>query len=125
MGVILAAMTFSSQGQHPANVWPVLLGYIALSTLVLILCTLAGLEIPWTLSTQGYLNGAAFATGLCPIAGRYGKRYGVLAGLMSAILCTSTSSMHGGMMLYNGGLTTGITALILVPCLEYYWKEKK
>ena len=86
---------------------------------------IAGREIPWTLSTQGYMNGAAFATGLCPIAGRYGKRYGVLAGFMSATLCTSTSAMHGGLMLYNGGLTTGITALILVPCLEYYWKDKK
>ena len=122
MGVILAAMTFSSQGQHPANVWPIFVGYIMLSLLVIVLCTLAGLDIPWTLSTQGYLNGAAFATGLCPIAGRYGKRYGFIAGIMAAILCTSTSSMHGGLMLYNGGLTTGITALILVPCLEYYWK---
>ena len=122
MGVILAAMTFSSQGQHPANVWSIFVGYMILFVLVAALCVAAGLDIPWTLSTQGYLNGAAFATGLCPIAGRYGKRYGFLAGIMAAILCTSTSSMHGGLMLYNGGLTTGITALILVPCLEYYWK---
>ena len=125
VGVILAAMTFSSQGQHPANVWPMFVGYITLSLLVTILCSLAGLEIPWTLSTQGYINGAAFATGLCPIAGRYGRRYGVIAGILAAILCTSTSSMHGGLMLYNGGLTTGITALIMVPCLEYYWRDKK
>ena len=125
VGVILAAMTFSSQGQHPANVWPIFIGYITLSLLVTILCSLAGLNIPWTLSTQGYINGAAFATGLCPIAGRYGKRYGVIAGILAAILCTSTSSMHGGLMLYNGGLTTGITALIMVPCLEYYWRDKK
>lgn len=125
VGVILAAMTFSSQGQHPANVWPVFVGYITLSLLVTILCSLAGLDIPWTLSTQGYINGAAFATGLCPIAGRYGRRYGVIAGILAAILCTSTSSMHGGLMLYNGGLTTGITALIMVPCLEYYWRDKK
>ena len=125
VGVILAAMTFSSQGQHPANVWPIFIGYITLSLLVTILCSLAGLDIPWTLSTQGYINGAAFATGLCPIAGRYGKRYGVIAGILAAILCTSTSSMHGGLMLYNGGLTTGITALIMVPCLEYYWRDKK
>lgn len=125
MGVILAALTFSSQGQHPANVWPIFLGYMALSLFITILCAISGLDIPWTLSTQGYLNGAAFATGLCPISGRYGKRYGVIAGAMAAILCTSTSSMHGGLMLYNGGLTTGITALIMVPCLEYYWKEKK
>ena len=125
VGVILAAMTFSSQGQHPANVWPIFLGYVALSLFVMLMCTISGVDLPWTLSTQGYLNGAAFATGLCPIAGRYGKRYGVIAGVLAAIICTSTSSMHGGLMLYNGGLTTGITALIMVPCLEYYWHEKK
>lgn len=125
VGVILAAMTFSSQGQHPANVWPIFLGYVILSLFVTLMCAVSGIELPWTLSTQGYLNGAAFATGLCPIAGRYGKRYGVIAGILAGVICTSTSSMHGGLMLYNGGLTTGITALIMVPCLEYYWKEKK
>ena len=125
VGVILAAMTFSTQGQHPVNVWPIFLGYAVLSIFVTVLTGIAGMELPWTLSTQGYLNGAAFATGLCPIAGKYGKRYGVLAGFMAAVLCTSTSSMHGGLMLYNGGLTTGITALILVPCLEYYWRPSK
>ncbi len=124
MGVILAALTFSSQGQHPANVWPIFVGYITLSLFVMLICGISGLEIPWTLSTQGYLNGAAFSTGLCPIAGRYGRRYGVIAGFMAAVICTSTSSMHGGLMLYNGGLTSGITALIMVPCLEYYWKGK-
>lgn len=124
-GVILAALTFSSQGQHPANVWPVFAGYAVLSLFVATLCRISGLEIPWTLSTQGYLNGAAFATGLCPIAGRYGRRYGVIAGFMGAVLCTSTNAIHGGFMLYNGGLTTGITALIMVPCLEYYWKDRK
>ncbi len=125
VGVIIAAMTFSSQGQHPVNVLPIFGGYALLSIFVHIICGISGMEIPWTLSTQGYLNGAAFATGLCPIAGRYGKRFGVAAGFMAAVICTSTSSMHGGLMLYNGGLTTGITALILVPCLEYYWHEKK
>ena len=125
VGVILAALTFSSQGQHPANVWPVFIGYVILSLFVILMSALSGVDVPWTLSTQGYLNGAAFATGLCPIAGRYGKRYGVIAGILAAIICTSTSSMHGGLMLYNGGLTTGITALIMVPCLEYYWKDKK
>ena len=125
VGVILAALTFSSQGQHPANVWPIFVGYMVLSLFVTIMCSISGLDIPWTLSMQGYINGAAFATGLCPIAGRYGRRYGVIAGILAAILCTSTSSMHGGLMLYNGGLTTGITALIMVPCLEYYWRDKK
>lgn len=123
-GVILAAMTFSTKGQHPRNVWPILLGYLLLSVIVSGLCSFAGLPIPWTLSTQGYLNGAAFATGLCPVTGHYGKRYGALAGMICAVMCTSTSALHGGFMLYNGGLTSGITALILIPSLEYYIPSK-
>ncbi|MGN0335049.1 MAG: DUF1576 domain-containing protein [Lachnospiraceae bacterium] len=125
MGVTLAALTFSAQGQHPKNVWPILVGFFTLSVLVTVIRTAAGLDVPWTLSTQGYINAAAFATGLCPISGRFGKRFGVLAGFMCAVMCTSTSAIHGGFVLYNGGLTAGITALILVPCLDYYWYTRK
>ena len=121
-GIILASITFSSQGQHPKNVWPVLLGYVILFVSVSITKLIFGNEIPWTLSTQTYMNGAAFATGLCPIVGCYGRKYGVIAGIMCAVMCASTSAIHGGFMLYNGGFTTGITALILIPCLEYYYK---
>lgn len=123
VGVTLAAMTFAATGQHPKNVWPVLSGYLLLSLFVSIVCTAFGREIPWSLSTQGYLNGAAFATGLCPLTGHYGRKVGVAAGFMCAVMCTSTSAMHGGFVLYNGGLTAGITALIMVPCLEYYHRR--
>ena len=84
------------------------------------ICLLAGFDIPWTLSTQAYINGLAFATGLCPIAGKYGFGYGVLAGFMSAMICTVTADMHGGFVLYNGGLTAGLTALVLIPILDFY-----
>lgn len=125
MGVTLAAMSFVAAGQHPRNVWPVLAGYLVLSLFVTGLCMLRGEAAPWTLSTQGYLNGAAFATGLCPLAGRYGWKVGMLAGIICAVMCTSTAMIHGGFILYNGGLTAGITALIVEPCLEFYYKEKK
>lgn len=123
-GVTIAAMTFVGTGQHPRNVWPVLAGYVLLSLLVTAACGAAGLAVPWTLSTQGYINGVAFATGLCPLAGRYGWKIGILAGFLCAVMCTSTAAIHGGFVLYNGGLTAGITALILVPCLDYYYHGK-
>ena len=119
-GVILAAMTFSASGQHPRNVWPVLAGYALLSLLVQALCLSCGRAVPWTLSTQGYMNGVAFATGLCPFTGKYGRRAGVLAGFISAVMCTTTSAMHGGFVLYNGGLTAGVAALILLPLADTY-----
>lgn len=120
VGVVLAALTFTAMGQHPKNVWPIILGYQVLHLMVILVCKTAGLDIPWTLSTQGYINGVAFATGLCPIVGRYGRRAGVAAGFLCASLCTSTSLLHGGLVLYNGGFTAGITALILIPILEHY-----
>ena len=120
VGVTLAALTFSADGQHPKNVSSVALGYTILFTIICSICLVAGVDVPWTLATQSYINGLAFATGLCPIAGSYGFRYGVLAGLVSAIICTSTASMHGGFVLYNGGFNAGLTALIFIPILDFY-----
>jgi len=119
-GIVFAALTFSADGQHPKNVAPIALGYTILFVSVSALCLVAGTPIPWTLSTQAYINALAFATGLCPIAGVYGFKYGVIAGLVSAIVCTSTASMHGGFVLYNGGFNAGITALTLIPILDFY-----
>lgn len=120
VGVTFAALTFSADGQHPKNVAPVALGYTILFAFVCGICLIIGIDVPWTLSTQAYINGLAFATGLCPIAGSYGFKYGVIAGLVSAIICTSTSAMHGGFVLYNGGFNAGLTAIILLPILDFY-----
>ena len=120
IGVILAALTFTAIGQHPKNVWPILAGYVLLYVVTMIFCELNGRDITWSVSTQGYINGVAFATGLCPIVGRYGVRAGIAAGLLCASMCTATRDLHGGFVLYNGGFTAGITALILLPILEHY-----
>ena len=120
VGVTFAALTFSADGQHPKNVAPIALGYTTLFVLVCAICLAVGAEIPWTLSTQLYINGLAFATGLCPIAGVYGVKYGVIAGIVSAIICTSTAAMHGGFVLYNGGFNAGLAAIILIPIFDFY-----
>jgi hypothetical protein len=120
VGVTFAALTFSADGQHPRNVYPIVLGYTSLFLLTSVICALSDFEMTWTLSTQAYINGLAFATGLCPFAGKYGVRIGILAGFVSAIICTSTAAMHGGFVLYNGGFTAGLTALVLLPILDFY-----
>ena len=125
VGVVFAALTFSADGQHPRNVFPIVVGYMLLWVVVVAICLVSGHNIPWTLSTQAYINGLAFATGLCPIAGKYGFRYGVIAGFLSATICTVTASMHGGFVLYNGGFTAGLSALILIPMLDFYKIEPK
>lgn len=120
VGVIIAAITFSANGQTVRNVWPIVLGYMLLIGLMNIVCMVFGISIPASLSYQGYINGLAFATGLCPFAGKYGIKTGICAGFLDAVVCTSTSAMHGGFVLYNGGFAAGLTALILLPVLEYY-----
>ena len=120
VGVVFAALTFAADGQHPRNVFPIVVGYGLLWIAVAAICMVTGHDIPWVLSTQTYINGLAFATGLCPIAGRYGFRYGVIAGLLSATICTVTADMHGGFVLYNGGFTAGLAALVLIPILDFY-----
>lgn len=124
-GVVLAALTFASDGQHIRNVFPIVMGYVSLFVIVIIICLIAGMAIPWTLSTQIYISCLAFATGLCPIAGKYGFKYGVGAGFLSATICTVTGSMHGGFVLYNGGFTAGLAALIIVSLLDFYKVKPK
>lgn len=120
IGVILAALTFTAMGQHPKNVWPIIAGYQILYLVTAFFCHINGRTITWSITTQGYINGVAFATGLCPIVGRYGIRAGFVSGFLCASMCTATSALHGGYVLYNGGFTAGITALILLPILEHY-----
>lgn len=120
VGVIFAALTFAADGQQPRTVAPIAAGYGLLFLVVCIFCALFDMDIPWTLSDQAYINGLAFATGLCPFAGKYGWRVGVLAGFLSAVICTSTAAMHGGFVLYNGGFNAGLTALVLLPVLDFY-----
>lgn len=124
-GVIIAAITFGASGQTPKNVWPIAVGYMILVGAASGICLLMNLPIPSSLSTQGYLSGLAFATGLCPFTGRYGRRYGVVAGFLSALLCTSTIAIHGGFVLYNGGFAAGLSAMLLIPILDYYKVPEK
>ncbi len=124
-GVIFAALTFTAMGQHPLNVWPIFVGFPLLSFCASTYNHIIGGRASWSISTQAYINSIAFATGLCPIVGRFGVIPGIAAGFLCASLCRATGSLHGGLMLYNGGFTAGIAALILIPILEHYVKTPR
>lgn len=124
-GVIFAALTFTAMGQHAGNVYPIFLGYPLFSLIVFLFNLFVGGHSTWTVSTQAYINSVAFATGMCPMVGRFGFRAGLVAGALCASLCTATSALHGGLMLYNGGFTTGIATLLLLPVLEHYGRKPR
>ena len=108
-GSIICLLAVTSCGTHVLNMLPIMLGYALASTF----CA-------FDLTTQAIVVGLCFAAALSPIPSRYGSLTGVLAGMMHAIMVTTIVTFHGGLCLYNGGFTAGITAIILVPFLEFF-----
>ena len=125
MGAIMCMCAFFAQGVHPRNVFPIMIGYAVASLLPFTLYATGVVDAQsWTLTTQGILVGMCFASGLAPVAGKYGFVAGVIAGMMHAFLVTSVPLLHGGFCLYNGGFTAGIVAFLIAPVLETYAKVK-
>ena len=108
-GSIICLLAVTSCGTHMLNMIPIMLGYALASTF----CA-------FDLTTQAIVVGLCFAAALSPIPSRYGSLMGVVAGMMHAIMVTTIVTFHGGLCLYNGGFTAGITAIILVPFLEFF-----
>ena len=126
MGAIMCMYAFVAQGAHPRNVFPIIIGY-AIASLFPFVMYVTGIAPAqnWTLSTQAILVGLCFASGLAPVAGKFGFWSGVLAGAMHAVMVMSVPLWHGGFCLYNGGFTDGVVAIILVPVLECFMKPKE
>lgn len=111
VGAILTAFGFAAFGVHARNYLPVLLG-VFLSTFI------NHMEP----TTPGLQMGAVFAAGLAPIAGQFGILAGIIAGMLHAAVVVCTSSLYGGLNLYNNGFSTGLIAIVLVPALESFIK---
>lgn len=111
VGAILTAFGFAAFGVHMRNYPPVLLG-VFLSTFI------THLEP----TTPGIQLGAVSAVGLAPVAGQFGIFAGIIAGMLHAAVVVCTSSLYGGLNLYNNGFSTGLVAIVLVPALESFIK---
>jgi len=123
-GIIFCMLSTCNSGSHPGNVWPIMLGYVAASTVCGWLSQLAGGTFAMTINAQAICVGLCYANGLSPIADKYGWKYGFLAAAMHYLLVTSVPNLHGGFCLYNGGFTAALICIILVPELERFAKTK-
>lgn len=110
VGSMICLLAIAPCGGHLLNVLPIMLGY-----------ALASLVFHFNLTTQSILVGFSFACALCQIAGHFGAISGVVAGFLHASLVATIVNFHAGFCLYNGGFTSGICAIILVPILETYF----
>ncbi len=124
-GIIFCMLACCNSGSHPANVWPIMLGYVVASTLCgWISALIPGANFAGAINAQAILVGLCYANGLSPISDKYGWRYGFLAAVLHYLLVTSVPNMHGGFCLYNGGFTAALICLVLVPELERFFRTK-
>ncbi|MBR3972534.1 MAG: DUF1576 domain-containing protein [Oscillospiraceae bacterium] len=123
-GVMFCMLSTCNAGSHPANVWPITLGYGLASMLFQLLAVFTGGEFTQYLHSQAIIVGLCYANGLSPIGDKYGWRYGLVAAMMHFCMVTTVPELHGSMCLYNGGFTAALVCLLMIPGLERNFKTK-
>ena len=106
IGAIFTIVGFAAYGKHPKNILPIMAGVF-----------IAGLLKNWNPSDPSAVLAALFGTTLAPIAGRFGWRWGLVAGFLHSSVAQTVGQLHGGLVLYNNGFAAGLVAAILVPVI--------
>lgn len=117
-GVIFCMLCTCNAGSHPANVWPIMLGYALISWLFQLAAPFAHGNFTQYLNAQPVIVGLCYANGLSLLSDKYGWFWGMVAAMLHFCMVTTTPLLHGGMCLYNGGFTTGLVCLLMLPTLE-------
>lgn len=112
LGCILTVFGFAAFGAHLKNFIPVMVG-VCLSTVFTI----------YDLRSPAILIACLFVVGIAPIAGQFGPVAGVFAGMLHAAIVTCTSTLYGGLNLYNNGFSAGWVAVIMIPLTESFMKH--
>ena len=125
LGCVFCMVCCCYKGSHPANVWPIMVGYVAASYVAQFVCSLTGAEHTLMANAQAIVIGLCFANGLSPVTGVYGWLAGVLFGMIHYTFVTCVPLLHGAFCLYNGGFTAGFTCFLFIPVLEHFCKTKQ
>ena len=125
LGCVFCMVCCCYKGSHPANVWPIMVGYVAASYVAQSVCSLTGAEHTLMANAQAIVIGLCFANGLSPVTGVYGWLAGVLFGMIHYTFVTCVPLLHGAFCLYNGGFTAGFTCFLFIPVLEHFCKTKQ
>lgn len=113
VGGIFAICGFGAFGKHLRNCVPVVLGVVLSSFLMV-----------WRLNDPSVLLAALFATGLAPISGQYGWKWGIAAGAVHASVVLNVGILHAGLNLYNNGFSAGLICIVMIPLIEALKREK-
>ena len=114
IGGVFTICGFGAFGKHLKNITPVVLGVV-----------LSSFFMVWSLRDPNVLLAALFATGLAPIAGQFGWKWGIAAGVIHASVVLNTGFLHGGLNLYNNGFSAGLVCIVLVPLIEALRRDRE
>ena len=117
-GVIFCMLCTCNAGSHPFNVVPIMLGYALVSWIFQMIAPFAQGDFTLYLNSQAIVVGLCYANGLSLLSDKYGWFWGMIAAGLHYCMVTTTPLVHGGMCLYNGGFTTGLVCLLMMPTLE-------
>ena len=117
-GVIFCMLCTCNAGSHPLNVLPIMLGYALITWLFQLVAPFAHGNFTLYLNAQAIIVGLCYANGLSLLSDKYGWFWGMLSAILHYCMVTTTPLVHGSMCLYNGGFTTGLVCLLLMPTLE-------
>lgn len=109
IAAIFTVVGFSAFGKHLKNCVPIVIGVIFMALFV-------GHDI----ASTGIIITVLFSTTLAPLAGVYGYKVGLIAGMTHLILATNVGVIHGGVNLYNNGFAGGLVAGFLLPILDAF-----
>jgi hypothetical protein len=112
VGGMITLAGFGGFGKHLRNVVPVMVG-----------TWLAAVVSVWPVTSPGATLAVLFSGCLAPMSGAFGVAAGIAAGFLHLIVVMTVGSIHGGLSLYNNGLSGGIVAAMLLPVLEALREE--
>ncbi len=110
---IFTMMGFGAFGKHWKNCLPVMLGAV-----------LMAFVNPAPPNEAANIVPILFCTGLAPIAGQFGWRWGIVAGMTHMAVHNHINLITGGLNLYNNGFSAGFVALVLVPLILAFRKGR-
>lgn len=109
---IFTIIGFGAFGKHIKNTIPLIIG-----------STIAAIFNVNGLNSPPIILSILFSTTLAPMAGKFGWKIGILAGIIHVNIVANTGYLHGGLNLYNNGLAGGLVAMILLPLITTFKKE--
>lgn len=109
---IFTIVGFGCFGKHLRNTFPVIIG-----------ASFAAFLHHDSINSPSLILSIMFSTALAPISGKFGYKYGIIAGFLHLNMVTNIGYLHGGLNLYNNGLAAGFVAMILIPLITTFKEE--